>query len=105
MFIAMNRFKVKPGQEAAFEEVWKSRDTFLGEVPGFKVFHLLKGPANEDFALYSSHTIWDSKAAFEAWTTSEAFRKAHSSAGAHRDLYVGPPQFEGFEVVQQVGGA
>ena len=44
MFIAMNRFKVIKGSEAAFENVWLSRDTHLNKVPGFVEFHLLKGP-------------------------------------------------------------
>ncbi len=35
MYIAMNRFKVAPGSEAAFEQIWASRDTDLKEVPGF----------------------------------------------------------------------
>ena len=38
-------------------------------------------------------------AAFEAWTGSESFRAAHAHAGQQRDLYLGPPQFEGFDVV------
>ena len=66
MFIAMNRFKVLPGAEPAFEEVWTSRDTHLPGVPGFVSFHLLKGPVRDDHVLYSSHTIWRDKAAFEA---------------------------------------
>jgi heme-degrading monooxygenase HmoA len=102
MFIAMNRFQVVPGQEEAFETVWKSRETFLHEVPGFEAFHLLRGPALEDHTLFASHTIWRSKAAFEAWTTSEAFRKAHAGAGGTKGIYLGPPRFEGFEVVQTV---
>jgi heme-degrading monooxygenase HmoA len=102
MFIAMNRFQVRPGEEAAFEEVWLSRDTHLGGVPGFVAFHLLKGPAREDHVLYSSHTIWASREAFEAWTRSEAFRLAHRDAGGNRPLYLGHPQFEGFEVLQEV---
>jgi heme-degrading monooxygenase HmoA len=57
MFIAMNLFKVKPGQETAFEDVWKNRDTHLREVPGFQAFSLLKGPKREDHTLYSSHTV------------------------------------------------
>ena len=65
-----------PGAEAAFEEVWTSRDTHLPGVPGFMSFHLLRGPTRDDHVLYSSHTIWRDKAAFEAWTTSEAFRQA-----------------------------
>ena len=102
MFIAMNRFKVLPGAEAAFEEVWTSRDTFLRGVPGFVTFHLLRGPVREDHVLYSSHTIWHDKSAFEAWTTSEAFRQAHRGAGNNKPLYAGHPEFEGFEVIQTV---
>jgi heme-degrading monooxygenase HmoA len=102
MFIAMNRFKVLPGSEAAFEEVWTSRDTHLPEVPGFVSFHLLRGPERDDHVLYASHTIWRSKDDFEAWTRSEAFRRAHASAGQNRPLYQGHPEFEGFSVVQTV---
>ena len=43
MFIAMNRFKVRKGSEHAFEQVWLTRETHLETVPGFVVFHLLKG--------------------------------------------------------------
>jgi heme-degrading monooxygenase HmoA len=102
MFIAMNRFQVVTGEEAAFEQVWLSRDTHLADVPGFVEFHLLRGPELEDHTLFASHTIWRSKADFEAWTTSEAFRAAHRNAGDNKPLYVGHPRFEGFEVVQTV---
>lgn len=102
MFIAMNRFQVKLGQEGEFERVWRERDILLREVPGFVEFHLLKGPQREDHTLYASHTIWSSKDTFDGWTRSEAFRKAHQNAGQHKGLYVGGPNFEGFEVVQQV---
>src|SRR5690349_1972756 len=54
MFIAMNRFKVIKGSEAAFENVWPSRDSYLEKVPGFVEFHLLKGPEAEDHTLYAS---------------------------------------------------
>jgi heme-degrading monooxygenase HmoA len=105
MFIAMNRFKVVPEARAEFERVWKSRDSHLGGVPGFVAFHLLRGPEREDHVLYSSHTLWRSHADFEAWTRSEAFRLAHRDAGANRPLYLGHPEFEGFEVIQTVTGA
>ena len=84
MFIAMNRFKVTPGAEAEFERVWKSRDSHLTSVPGFIAFHLARGPQRDDHTLYASHTIWRSRAAFEAWTRSEAFRLAHAAAGTTR---------------------
>lgn len=100
-FIAMNRFKVLPGKEELFESIWKSRESHLKEVPGFREFRLLKGPAGEGYRLYSSHVIWDSAEAFEAWTKSEAFRAAHRDAGTSstKDALAGPPQFEGFETV------
>jgi heme-degrading monooxygenase HmoA len=99
MFIAMNRFMVHPDHTEEFETIWKSRESHLGKLKGFRSFRLLKGPDREDHVLYSSHTIWASKADFEAWTKSEEFRMAHKGAGDHRHVYIGPPQFEGFEVV------
>jgi heme-degrading monooxygenase HmoA len=80
MFIAMNRFKVITGSQADFERVWTMRDTHLREVPGFVEFHLLRGPEREDHVLFASHTVWRSRAHFEAWTKSEAFRLAHQSS-------------------------
>ena len=104
MFIAMNRFQVKKGSETQFEEVWKSRDSHLDRMPGFVEFHLLKGPEFEDYTLYSSHTIWQSRELFEAWTKSEEFRKAHARAGdsSTSSLYLAHPVFEGFEVRQTI---
>ena len=105
MFIAMNRFRVAKGSEAAFEHVWLSRDGHLDEVPGFVEFHLLKGPEAEDHTLYASHTIWESRAAFEAWTKSEAFRAANRSAGDHKPLYLGIPSSKASRCVKPSSAA
>lgn len=105
MYVAMNRFRIPPGAEADFEEVWRSRETRLDEMPGFVSFHLLKGPRVEEgpeaeaHTLYASHTVWRSEADFRAWTTSEQFRAAHRDAGSNKGLYLGHPRFEGFEAV------
>jgi heme-degrading monooxygenase HmoA len=99
MFIAMNRFKVRKGEEAAFERRWRERDSHLQAVPGFLEFHLLKGPERDDHVLYASHSSWLSRAEFEAWTRSEAFRAAHRNAGEGRPLTLGHPEFEGFDVL------
>ena len=99
MYIAMNRFKISLGTEAAFEKVWRDRDSHLLNVPGFKKFNLIKGDKLEDHTLYASHSIWASKEHFINWTKSEAFRQAHKGAGENRDMYLGHPVFEGFEVV------
>jgi len=103
VYLTMNRFRVKPGAEAAFEAVWTGRDSQLPRVPGFVSFHLLKGPERDGYRLYASHTMWDTEAAFLAWTKSEAFRTAHRGAGDSRDIYLGPPELELFESVQQIG--
>jgi heme-degrading monooxygenase HmoA len=102
MFIAMNRFRIAKGREAEFERLWSERETNLPGVPGFVVFHLLRGPETETETLYASHSIWESRQYFEDWTRSEAFRRAHAGAGRATGLYLGPPHFEGFEAVQEV---
>lgn len=102
MFIAMNRFKVAKGSEEEFEKVWAERDSHLDEVPGFVQFHLLRGPEAEDHTLFASHTLWRDKGAFEDWTKSDAFRKAHAGAGDRKVLYLGHPQFEGFDIILEM---
>ena len=99
MFIAMNRFRIAPGFADGFERVWRERESHLSEVPGFRSFHLLRGPETEDHVLYASHTVWESRAAFDAWTRSEHFRKAHAQASAPKGTYLGHPELELFEAV------
>jgi heme-degrading monooxygenase HmoA len=99
MFIAMNRFKITPGFEEGFEKVWRERDTYLQTVPGFKSFNLLKGPTTDEHVLYASHSVWESRSAFDAWTESDAFRKAHAQASAPKGTYLGHPDLETFEAV------
>lgn len=100
MFLAMNRFRIALGKEDAFVEHWRKRDSYLKEVPGFVSFNLLRGATTEECTLFASHSVWESEAAFEAWTQSEAFRKAHMQAGqSPRDFYLGPPNLELFESV------
>lgn len=99
MYIAMNRFRIARGREEAFECVWRERESHLDGVPGFRVFHLLRGPSDEDSTLYASHSEWESQEAFQAWTESEAFRRAHGGARTPDGTVLGPPRFEGFEAV------
>lgn len=100
MFIAMNRFKVIKGEEPAFEALWLSRESHLDQMAGFVEFHMLRGPEREDHVLYSSHTVWASRQHFTDWTTSEQFRAAHRGAGGTKPMYLGHPEFEGFDVIQ-----
>ena len=99
MYIAMNRFRIVLGRENEFESIWKNRDTHLEGVSGFINFNLVKGNTDEEGTLYASHSTWDSQDDFINWTKSEAFKLAHKNAGQHKDIYIGHPVFEGFNVV------
>ena len=103
MYLTMNRFRVKLGQEEAFEAMWTGRDSHLPQVKGFVSFHLFKGEVHGGFRLYASHTIWATESAFKDWTTSEAFRASHKGAKSSGEMYDGPPVLEVFESVQHIG--
>ena len=94
MYIAMNRFRVVPGFEEAFENQWKAREGRLAEMPGYIEFHMLKGPKAEDHTLYASHTVWETHGHFVAWTKSEQFRAAHA-----RDT--SPQLFEASDILKK----
>ena len=87
MYLAMNRFTVLLENAAAFEDLWLNRESRLEE---------------EGKLLYASHTVWETEAHFRAWTTSDAFRAAHSRAGQTRKLHEGSPRFEGFQAIQKI---
>ncbi len=103
MYIAMNRFQVNAGFEDGFEQMWRSRDSYLNEVAGFKDFHLLRGATADGtttlVTTFVSHSTWESRDAFVAWTESEAFRKAHGDARSPQGTLAGHPVFEGYEVI------
>ncbi len=99
MYIAMNHFRVKPDSTNEFEQAWRDRKSYLSEVPGFETFHLLRGASDEGAELYASHTVWKDQAAFEAWTQSDAFRKAHSQGGKTVQFLMGPPRFVGWNSI------
>ncbi|WP_322819297.1 antibiotic biosynthesis monooxygenase [Tepidiforma sp.] len=101
MFVAMNQFKVNPGREADFEAGWKTRESYLSEVPGFVHFALLKGDEPGD---YISHTIWESRQAFVNWTQSDVFRKAHAG-GMPEGILATHPRARFYEAVLEQGAS
>ncbi|MEM7612236.1 MAG: antibiotic biosynthesis monooxygenase [Pseudomonadota bacterium] len=101
MFIAMNRFHIALGKEGGFEAVWRERDSYLHSVPGFKNFNLLKGPTTNEYTLYVSHSVWESRQKFQAWTESESFRAAHKQRSAPSGTYLAHPELETFESVME----
>ena len=103
MYIAMNRFRITPGREEEFVEVWRRRDSYLDGVAGFRDFQLLQGKRGEEETIFISHSTWDSRAAFEAWTNSEEFTKAHRKGRTPEGVVRAHPEFEGYEV--KLGGS
>ena len=101
MYIAMNHFSVAAGRGGEFEEQWRSRETYLHEVPGFVQFLLVRGKDDEDGNhRYASHTTWTNRQSFLDWTHSDAFRKAHGRTGGTQGIVLAHPQFRGWEEVE-----
>lgn len=95
MFIATNVFRVVGGKEGEFEQTWRERKSYLKEVPGFVQFALLKGDADRE---YISHSTWENRDAFVAWTQSEAFVAGHRQ-GSLMGVLEGPPQLKTYEAI------
>lgn len=95
----MNRFKVAEGKGPQFEERWRNRQTYLDTVPGFLHFALLRGDHPGE---YVSHSMWESRAAFEAWTKSEAFTAGHRQGSVQGEL-TEHPVVSLYEVVLEQG--
>ncbi|MBI5947337.1 MAG: antibiotic biosynthesis monooxygenase [Chloroflexi bacterium] len=95
MFIAMNQFTVIPERAADFETLWRTRESHLQGLKGFVQFSLLRGDEPGD---YLSHTIWESREDFIAWTASDAFRQAHA-ARTPDGILAGHPRARFYEAV------
>jgi len=95
MFVAMNNFRVARGKEDVFEETWRSRKSYLDGVPGFVRFALLKGDVEGE---YISHSTWQDRCAFIAWTQSEAFVAGHRQ-GSLMGVLEGPPQVKLYDAI------
>ena len=96
MYLAMSRLKVLSGKETEFEKVCKTREAGTNGVKGFKKFNIIKGSTNEEFSLYIFHSEWNSEIDFINWTKSDSFKLCHKNPILQKNLYLGPPDFEGY---------
>jgi heme-degrading monooxygenase HmoA len=98
-YVVTNRFAVRAGKAAKFEQRWATRKSKLASLNGFKYFHLMRRVTLNDDGTntydegtdadsaagnYVSFTIWEKKSDFSAWRSGEAFKEAHggTSIGA-----------------------
>lgn len=99
MIAVANRIFVKPEHAAAFEERFRNRAGMVDQMAGFISNQVLR-PVNEGDP-YIVLTFWESRAAFEEWTRSEAFVQGHARSGTMpRDAFSGPNKLELHEVIQ-----
>jgi len=96
MFVAMNNFKVAKDKGPEFERVWRERQSYLSGVPGFVQFALLRGDNEGE---YISHSTWQSRDAFMAWTQSDAFVQGHRQGGSLMGVLEGPPHVQTYEAI------
>lgn len=100
MISVMNRIPVNPEFADDFEQRFSDRAALVDGMEGFVAFRLLRPTNPED--PYIVMTFWESKAHFEAWTTSEAFKEGHARAGRlPRQAFLGHPKIEVMEIIQQ----
>lgn len=82
VFVAMNRFVVSPGRERDFEDIWASRESKLRDTDGFRFFQMLRRDQTpDDDVNYISMSVWEDRASFNRWRSSDAFKSAHGGAG------------------------
>jgi heme-degrading monooxygenase HmoA len=98
MFVVMNRIPVNPDYAEQFEERFANRAHEVDKMKGFVRNQVLR-PDGPDLP-YIVLTYWESKADFESWVNSDAFRKGHAHSGTlPPETFRGRSQLESFEVV------
>jgi heme-degrading monooxygenase HmoA len=97
MITAMNRIYVAPEYAEQFEERFRTRAGLVDGMPGF-VWNKVLRPVNPGDP-YVVMTLWDSRAAFDAWVKSDAFTKGHARSGTlPKEAFLRPSQLELHEV-------
>ena len=98
MFVVMNRIPVNSDYTDQFEERFRNRAGEVDKMKGFVRNQVLRPDSAED--PYIVMTYWQSKADFEAWVNSDAFKKGHAKSGTlPHEAFKGHSKLESFEVI------
>lgn len=99
MIVTSNRIPVNPEHADAFEQTFRDRASLVDSMDGFVAFQLLRPSKPTD--PYIVMTFWESKAHFEAWTSSEEFKEGHAKSGTLPEgTFSGHPTLELHEIIQ-----
>ena len=79
MITAMNRIYVAPEYAEQFEERFRTRARLVDGMPGF-IWNKVLRPVDPGEP-YIVLTLWESRAAFDAWVQSDEFLKGHARSG------------------------
>ena len=98
MFVVMNRLPVNPDYAEQFEERFANRAREVDRMPGFIRNQVLRpGSSAEPYIVL---TYWQSRQDFEAWTSSDEFRRGHARSGTlPPETFLGHGKLETFEVI------
>lgn len=75
-FVAINVLTVPAPMRETLEQRFAARAGEVDKMDGFQAFELLRPVEGQD--RYLVYTRWDSREAFEAWTSSQAFDRGHA---------------------------
>ncbi|HKS30386.1 MAG TPA: antibiotic biosynthesis monooxygenase [Pyrinomonadaceae bacterium] len=74
MIVVMNRITVAEGREEEFEQTFLTRDRAVDQMTGFIDLQVLRPSEGRTYIVM---TRWNSREAFDTWTSSDAFLSAH----------------------------
>lgn len=99
MYVVMNRIPVNKQYHEDFAERFRQRAGLVDQSPGF-IRNLVLRPDDDSSDYHIVMTMWQDKAAFVAWTESDAFKQAHAQARhAPAEMFAGKSVLESFTVV------
>lgn len=108
MIVVSNRIQVAPGYEKEFENRFEGRARLVEKHAGFVRLEILRpqkvtlhGNEQGGSDYYVVLTYWRSVEDFTSWTSSDAFREAHSNRPP-KEMFSGPNVFEMHEIIQLV---
>jgi heme-degrading monooxygenase HmoA len=108
MIVVSNRIQVAAGYEQEFEKRFENRARLVENQPGFVRLEILRpkkvtlhGNEQGGSDYYVVLTHWSTAEDFTRWTSSDAFREAHSNR-APKEMFSGPNVFEMHEIIQLV---
>ena len=99
MITVANRIYVNPNYAEQFEENFRNRVGLVDKMQGFISNQVLRPvKAGEPYIVL---TVWQSRADFDVWVQSDAFKQGHARSGSlPREAFTQPSYIELHEIIQ-----